>query len=493
VLIMISQMKSLFGYTTMPPAHGAIQKFVVALQNWRNINVPNFTLCLFMLLVLDLCKRIKGYAKKKSGSLAWVVIGKVTEMKEVIVIAIGICFAYCTMQEDGTALLPIVGDIPTGLPAFKSPFSGDAVKKLLAGPVNDIQGFVLSGAMIAFTSFLTTYASNQKIALAQGYDLDASQELFALGAASSMGSFFGAFLVCGSLSRTALAAQLGCKTQVVSLVIAAVIAVSLLFLAPLLYYLPKASLAAIVLTSAKGLVDFKTPKSIWGSSSRAFHEGLGKDFTVWCVGFVCTILFGALYGIGIAVLVGVGQVVAEATAPRAATLGTVKELGGQMKDVKEFPGAETIPGILAFQFRGPLCFCSAEGFHEELSSRLTKDVKAVVLDFGSVEYVDFSALAVLKDILVKFKVEKIDCLVGAANPSVEFLLGEKLGKGCEKPLLEIFKGMSTLEAIALLQQRLSSPKADRTHSKDMEFLSSVREQEHDLLHQHIENTHVIHE
>jgi len=211
------------------------------------------------------------------------------------------------------------------------------------------------------------------------------------------------------------------------------------------------------------------------------------------VGFVCTILFGALYGIGIAVLVGVGQVVAEATAPRAATLGSVKELGGQMKDVQAFPTAEKIPGMLVFEFRGPLCFCSAEGFHDELSSRLSKDIKAVVLSFGSVEYVDFSAMSVLKDILVKFKAEGIHCLVAEANPCVEFLLTEKLGSGSDKPLLEIFEGISTLEATVVLQKRLSEPKWVTTHSQDEKFLSSVREQEQNLLHQHIENTYAIHE
>jgi len=487
-LIMASQLKNLFGFSQTPPdvVHaltgkwfhiGAIGKLINHVLHYRHTNLINFIFCIFLLVVLDMCKRIRVYAKTKlkanPESIMWKAAEKLSEMKEIIVIVIGISFAYLTTTSDGEAILPTVGHIPSGLPAFKPPF-GEETQKLFNGPAADLQGFIVSGAMIAFTSFLTTYASNKKIALACGYDLDASQELFAIGTASAVGSFFGAFLVCGSLSRTALAVQMGTKSQICSLVVAGVIACCLLFLAPVLYYLPKAALASIVLTSAYGLIDLKTPRDIWNSSTEAFKDSLRKDFIVWCVGFCITILFGALWGICIAVAVGVAQVVAEATAPRAATLGLVASLGGQMRNVKVWPEAKTDPEVVVFEFRGPLCFCSAEGFHEELMSRVDEDVRSIILAFGAIEYVDFSGLAVLKELLAYFREVDIDCIVAGAKHNVETILKEKLGSG-QKPLLEVFDAMSVEEAVAIVTLRKQqTPLKKRTRSFTVNNLQSLR-------------------
>jgi len=351
------------------------------------------------------------------------------------------------------------------LPTFKNPI-GSATLELWNGPVEKLQSFVLSGVMIAFTAFLTTYASNKRLALAYGYELDASQELFALGTACVGGSLFGAFPVCGSLSRTGLAGQMGVNTQVCSLVVASIIAVSLLFLSPILYFLPMCSLAAIVITSAANLFDFQTPKEIWYSSKETFSGGLHKDFTVWCIGFLCTVQFGALTGIGVAVTVGLGQVVGEATHPKTATLGLVKELGGAYQSIVDFPSAQTVPGILVFEVRGPLCFCSAEGFHEDLASKLTKEVRGVVLAFGSVEYIDYSALSVLKDVLLHFKHDQILFIIADAKPNVELILKEKLGEG-KDPLVKHLQLISIPEAVKLLQDLLFTSKTLSSTFREM--------------------------
>jgi len=189
ILIIASQMKSLFGFAVVPPAKCAIAKFYVAFADWRNMNVANFVLCIALLLVLDLCKRMKSVAKKqekkkreadhKMDALGWMLVGKVAEMKEIIVIIVGSAYSYATRLEDGSTTIPVLGEIPAGLPHFSFPF-GEATSRLLNGPASDIQSFFVSGIMIAFTSFLTTYASNKRLAMTFHYEIDASQELFAL-------------------------------------------------------------------------------------------------------------------------------------------------------------------------------------------------------------------------------------------------------------------------------------------------------------------------
>ena len=169
---------------------------------------------------------------------------------------------------------------------------------------------------MAFSTFLTSYSSFKKQALACDYNLDARQELYALGAAGVFGSFFGAFPPSGSLSRTGLAVQLGVKSQICGICTAATVAAGLIFLAPALEDLPKASLAAIVMVSAEGLMDFQMPWQLWNSAPQTFRS-FRKDLVVWMVGFLCTILAGALYGIVLSVLVAIAQVVAEAATPKA--------------------------------------------------------------------------------------------------------------------------------------------------------------------------------
>jgi len=249
------------------------------------------------------------------------------------------------------------------------------------------------------------------------------------------------------------------------------------------------SLAAIVIMSATGLFDFETPREIWHSSSDSFRGVFHKDFTVWCLGFACTVQLGALWGIGIAVGVGLCQVLAEATSPKTAALGHVEELGDQFRDVKCHPTAITWPGILIFEVRGPLCFCSAEGFHEELIEMMTADIKAVVLCFGAVEYIDYSALSVLKDVLVHFKHDHVVCVIADVKPNVELVLREKLGAG-PKPLIKDLQFLSIKEAVHVAEGKLSHG----CHGQEsMKNLAHLRLQEachfHDVHHTHLSAPH----
>merc|ERR1712048_1437647 len=104
------------------------------------------------------------------------------------------------------------------------------------------------------SSFVTTFATAKKMALKFGYALDPSQEMIGLGCAGLSGSFFQAFPPSGSLSRTGLAADCGVKTQMGGLVSAGIIALGLQYLTPALFFLPKTTLAAIIITSTRNLI-----------------------------------------------------------------------------------------------------------------------------------------------------------------------------------------------------------------------------------------------
>ena len=341
--------------------------------NWTNVS-----LCTILILLVVICKRIKAIAKRKQGSSFWKLLQNIAQVKEILVVILGLLFVKVTKKEDGSTSVPVVGPIPQGLPPFQLPWQQEATRKLLEGPSDVLHNFLLSGVtcsqhghamppvgkgpmkpneyfrrierfesisiyytldsrriffsnfldvysagaeaaqvIVAFSTFLTSYSSFKKQALVCDYNLDARQELYALGAAGVLGSFFGAFPPSGSLSRTGLAVQLGVKSQICGICTAATVAAGLIFLAPALEDLPKASLAAIVMVSAEGLMDFQMPKKLWQSAPQSFRSSFRKDLLVWMVGFLCTILAGALYGIVLSVLVAIAQVVAEAATPKA--------------------------------------------------------------------------------------------------------------------------------------------------------------------------------
>eukprot|EP00913_Durusdinium_trenchii_P021853 g20534.t1 len=339
-------------------------------------------------------------------------------------------------QEDGSTLVPSVGYIPEGLPPLRLPWQLNATEKLLNGPADVLHGFVLSGAIVAFSTFLTSYSSFKKQALACDYNLDARQELYALGAAGILGSFFGAFPPSD---------------------------------------LPKASLAAIVMVSAEGLMDFKMPLQLWGSTPKTFRSSFRKDLIVWFVGFLCTILAGALYGIMLSVLVALAQVVAEAATPQAVTLGE------HIQDVDRWAEAETLPGILVFEFRGPLVFASAEWFEEEVERRRLQaksKVNFVILCMGAVATIDYSALEILRGILLEWRRKGLHCLVADANSTVLELLREQLGHELlqqfqTKPAgqtaevhFEIQEVLSIEDAVIVASQKLKCLQADSKRMAD---------------------------
>ena len=245
-----------------------------------------------------------------------------------------------------------------------------------------------------------------------------------------------------------MAVQLGVKSQICGIFTALTVAAGLIFLAPTLEDLPKASLAAIVMVSAEGLMDFQMPLRLYRSGRSSFR----KDLVVWMVGFLCTIMCGALYGIVLSVLVAIGQVVADAATPQAVCLGEVQYLQ-QFHDLEAWPEARELPGMLLFEFRGPLVFASAECFEEEIERRrLRGDYQVVILCMGAVTQVDYSALEMLRGLLKEWKSKQIQCLVAAAESKVLELLKEQLGH----ELLEQFKDESGQKAHPTAREEVMS-------------------------------------
>merc|ERR1711971_934255 len=306
-------------------------------------------------------------------------------MKEIIVVLMATSFCYLTTSPQGNPIVLTIGNIPAGLPPFKPPWQCEAFKGFWknlhpagkAGEsewLNDkpqlVHQFCVGSALVAFTTFLTTFATAKKMALKNGYPLDPAQEMIGLGSSGVAGSFFGAFPPSGSLSRTGLADDCGVKTQMGGVFCAGIIGLGLVFLTPALNFLPKTTLAAIIITSTKSLVDFSTPRKLLKFWRPQAEGGLKRDFIIWCIAFLFTIYLGVLQGIFIAVLFSIVIVVVDAAAPDAVVLGRVEnQIGRKWRNVRDWPDAMQYDGIFIFEFRGPLSFASAEWFEERIEKK----------------------------------------------------------------------------------------------------------------------------
>jgi len=466
LLIVTQQLKNLFGFHDFPHTDHFVDlcrtmvKYILdAKADW-----VSFSLGVIMMVILDCFNRLKDRAKKAAKTKpppAWAAYAKrFAEMKEIVVTVFGATCGYLIFPHYNLAC---VGKIPAGLPPFKLPWE----IRTFNGLVNDsekLRAFVIDGVLVSFTTFLTTYATTKKMALVHGYQLDAGQEMVALGSAGTAGAFFGAFPPSGSLSRTGLAADCGVKTQLGGIFCAVIIGLGLTFLTPALEFLPKCTLAAIIITSTKNLIDFETPRKLLKRWKSRRAGGMKRDLGIWCLAFFFTTFMGVLQGIGAAVVVSILLIVADAAAPQTVVVGLEKSLGNKWRNVEEWQTAKTFPGIMCWEFRGPLSFASAEWFQEQIEQARAKwdaifmekydmKVKFVIMDLQSVHNLDSTALSVLEDVLVEWKKQGVTCIIASAKARVRVLIEEELGMRA-KLLQQTDCMMSMEEAVSLAQTKI---------------------------------------
>ena len=180
----------------------------------------------------------------------------------------------------------IVGEIPQGLPSFTMINLDSLLALLTGGHGAQLLGGALSIALLAFMEAISV---GMTVSKQQGYQVKPGQELMALGASNITGALFGAYPIAGGFSRTAVNDRAGARTPLASLITFSVVAVVAWRLTPILYYLPQATLSAMIIGAVYGLIDFKEP-----------HRLLSTDrlqALIWFATFVMTLTAGLQSGI----------------------------------------------------------------------------------------------------------------------------------------------------------------------------------------------------
>lgn len=304
-----------------------------------------------------------------------------------VVVILGIIGIYFFMVNDTD--VHIVAQVPQGLPAFILP-QLNVEMMVKAFPT------AMALAFIAFAEEMTIAKAIED--KSQEYHTDPNQELRALGAANVIGSLFQSFPVNAGLSRTAVNVEEGAKTGIASLISVIVVGITLLFLTPFFYYLPKSILGAIILLAVYGLIDLKYPKQLWNQRR--------DEFYLFLVTFLTTLLVGISQGIIFGVLFSLLLLVYRTSRPHIAVLGKIKGME-YFKNLNRFPeDVERHEEILIIRFDAQLFFANVQYFKSSLMQEIVlkgKNLKYVILNAEPVNYIDNTALNQLEKVVENLK------------------------------------------------------------------------------------------
>jgi high affinity sulfate transporter 1 len=274
--------------------------------------------------------------------------------------------------------VPVTGDIPAGLPKLEGP----------ALRLRDVEGIVPLAGGCLLLAYIEGVSAARTFAAKHGYALDTRQELLGIGAANLAAGLGHGYPVAGGLSQTAVNDKAGARTPLALVFASMALALCLLFLTGLLENLPKAVLAAVVLTAIYGLLDFPALVRMWRVSR--------IDFYAAAIALGAVMLLGILDGILIAAAASVLLMLARASQPNVAFLGRVPGTN-HYSDLAGHPENEPLSGMIAFRPEAALVYVNADAVLESVLRRLraASDTRLIVCDLSASPFVDLAGSRML--------------------------------------------------------------------------------------------------
>ena len=313
--------------------------------------------------------------------------------------------------------VPVTGNIPQGLPS-------------LAGPalrLRDIEGIMPLAAGCLLLAYIEGVSAARTFAAKHGYELDPRQEFLGIGAANLGAALGHGYPVAGGLSQSAVNDKAGASTPLALVVASITLALCLLFLTDLLENLPKAVLAAVVLTAILGLFDFRALLHMWRVSR--------IDFYAATTAIMGVLLLGILQGILLAALVSILLLLARASQPHVAFLGRIPGTNSY-SDLARHPENEPLGNVIAFRPEASLLYVNAGSVLETVMTSVLNDrskIRAVICDLSASPYVDLAGARMLRALYGELAARSIALQIVGARGRVRDLLradglAEKVGE-----------------------------------------------------------------
>lgn len=281
---------------------------------------------------------------------------------------------------DDTSGLRIVGEVPSGLPSLILPMAESSL----------IQQLVVAAFLIGLVGFVDGMSTAQTLAARTRSRVDGNREMLALGASNLASGFSGGYPVNGSMSRTAVSFAAGGKTRMVSIFTAIGMALAALFFTPLLFHLPLATLAALIIVSCFGLIDFKHLFRTWEYSKADGATAFLTFLTVLLVGIEAGVLVGVVLSMAIHIFL---------------TLRPNAVLVGRFPGTEHFRNedrfdVETYETVKTLRIDESLYYANARYLEDRVAQIISKNPKLehLILMCPAVNRIDASALNSLMSI-----------------------------------------------------------------------------------------------
>lgn len=391
ITIILMQVPKLFGGTA---GTGELIELILHITDQlKYFNVLSAVLGFGTVVIILVCKK---YMPKFPMSVVLMVLGAMAT-------------AFLHIDRFGVKHLP---HVDAGFPKL---FIPDVT--LLRDNTSEI---VVLGLTCALVIMAQTLLATNNYANRYGYKVDNNREVLAYSLANVASAVSGSCPLNGSVSRTGIADQFGCKTQLMSVTAAVTMLVVVLFATPLLEYLPVPILTGIVVAALIGIVEYKLADKLRKVNRAEFFIFLAAMFGV--------LLFGTIYGVIIGVILSFIAVIIRAVVPPRSLLGCIPGHEG-FYNLNRNRNALEIQHVVMYRFSGNLFFANVSTFLQDIENAIKDDTRVVIVDASGIGSIDITAAdrlvsfnKILKDKGLRFYITEH---VGNVNDQLR-----KLGAGC---------------------------------------------------------------
>ena len=375
ILIIANQIPSMAGLPSSTDT-GLAGVFQHLASSQNEFNVTALVIAVTALLILLFCRLQLETALLKVG-MSEVQASSLTRSAPMYVVVLGILITVILNLDDQYAL-PIVGTIPTALPALH----------MIDISFEELRHLIPSALLIAMVIFLESTSIGSAMASKRREKIQPNQELVGLGLANVGASLAGGFPVAGSFVRTGVNFTSGARTPVASLVTAILLAVVLLGFAPLFYYLPKAVLSAIIVISALQLIDMVAIRKIFSFN---VSDAVTFSFT-----FLAVILLGVEPGLLIGIAVSFVLLIRSSSRPHIAVVGRVAS-SEHFRNILRHE-VTTSPILLAVRIDESLYFVNTRYIETFLYNEVADkpEIKHMLMICTATNFIDTSGLEMLE-------------------------------------------------------------------------------------------------
>ena len=296
-----------------------------------------------------------------------------------------------------------VGLIPQGFASITLPDPG-LVEQMLPGALG-----------IALMSFTESIAAGRAFVAPGDPPINANRELVATGLSNLGGAFMGAMPAGGGTSQTAVVRSVGGQSQVASLVTGGAALATMMFLAPLLGFMPHATLAAVVIVYSVGLIQPKEFRDILKVRTMEFRWAV-----IACLG---VLVLGTLKGIVVAIIVSMIGLASQTASPVVAVMGRKRGSHDLRPVSPEHPDIEPVPGLLIVRPMGRLFFVNAQSVQDQIAALVTQyQPRVLAVDLSRVNDIEYSALMALMEAEQRATGRGAVVWLAGLNPSVRELV-----------------------------------------------------------------------